>query len=141
MKRFEWVEHPSDIGFRAYGRSLAEAFENAGIALFEIMTDTSKVEPKEERRIELEAEDEGALFYDWIDRLLYLHDSEHLLMSKFEVNIAKGKKRLSLAGRAWGERFNPEKHEQRTAVKAMTYHMMEIKRENETLYVQAVVDI
>ncbi|MEM2878262.1 MAG: archease [Candidatus Hadarchaeales archaeon] len=141
MKRFEWIEHPSDIGFRAYGQDLAEAFENAGLALFEIMTDTSKVEPKEERRIELEAEDEGALLYDWIDRLLYLHDSEHLLMSKFEVNIAKGKKRLSLAGRAWGELFDPKKHESRTAVKAMTYHMMEIKHEKGMHSVQAVVDI
>ncbi|HID60274.1 MAG TPA: archease, partial [Hadesarchaea archaeon] len=43
MKRFEWVEHPSDIGFRAYGKDLAEAFENAALALFEVMVDTSKV--------------------------------------------------------------------------------------------------
>ena len=54
MKRFEWVEHPSDIGFRAYGRDLAEAFENAALAFFEVMVDTSKVEPREEVAVELE---------------------------------------------------------------------------------------
>lgn len=58
MKRFEWVEHPSDVGFRAFGRDLAEAFANAGIALFEIMTDTGKVEPKEGVSIELRSESE-----------------------------------------------------------------------------------
>jgi len=51
MKRFEWVEHPSDIGFRAYGGGLAEAFENAALALFEVMVDTSKVEQREEVKV------------------------------------------------------------------------------------------
>jgi|GEM_PF-6857933 len=61
MKKFEWVEHPSDIGFRAYGRDLAEAFGNAALALFEVMVDTSKVEPREEISIELGTKDAGML--------------------------------------------------------------------------------
>jgi SHS2 domain-containing protein len=141
MKRFEWVEHPSDIGFRAYGRDLAEAFENAALALFEIMVDTEKVEPREETKVELEAEDEGALLYDWLDRLIYLHDSKNMVMSKFEVTISRIKSGLKLDARAWGERFDPEKHTERTAVKAMTYHMMEIKQGTDKCSVQAVVDI
>ena len=141
MKRFEWIEHPSDIGFRAYGRNLAEAFGNAALALFEVMTDTTKVEPREEVKIELGAEDEGALLYDWLDRLLYFHDARGLVMSKFEVEISEAAGKLKLRAKASGERFNPEKHPERTAVKAMTYHMMEIKREKERCWVQAVVDI
>ncbi|MEM2266294.1 MAG: archease, partial [Candidatus Hadarchaeales archaeon] len=82
--KFEWVEHPSDIGFRAYGKDLGEAFENAALALFEIMTDTGRVEPREEVEVELEAEDEQALLYDWLDRLLYFRDAEGLLLSRFE---------------------------------------------------------
>jgi len=141
MKRFEWVEHPSDIGFRAYGRNLAEAFENAALALFEIMVDTKKVEPREEIGIELEAEDEGALLYDWLDRLIYFHDSKNMVMSKFKAKIARTKSGFKLSAQTWGERFEPKKHPERTAVKAMTYHMMEIKHEKNRCSVQAVVDI
>jgi len=141
MKRFEWVEHPSDIGFRAYGRDLAGAFENAALALFEVMVDTSKVEPREEVKVELEAEDEGALLYDWLDRMLYFRDARAMVMSKFKVGISKTKGGLKLDAQAWGERFDPTKHSERTAVKAMTYHMMEIKREKNRCSVQAVVDI
>jgi SHS2 domain-containing protein len=141
MKRFEWVEHPSDIGFRAYGRDLNEAFENAALALFEIMVDTEKVEPREEVRVRLDAEDEGALLYDWLDRLVYLHDSENMVMSKFKVNISRTESGLKLDARAWGERFDPKKHSERTAVKAMTYHMMEIEQGAGECSVQAVVDI
>jgi len=141
MKRFEWVEHPSDIGFRAYGKDLAEAFENAALALFEVMVDTSKVEPREKVDVELEAEDEGALLYDWLARLIYLHDSKNIVMSKFKVKISRTKGGFKLDAQAWGERFEPKKHPERTAVKAMTYHMMEIKHEKNRCSVQAVVDI
>lgn len=140
-KRFEWVEHPSDIGFRAYGHDLAEAFENAALALFEVMVDTSKVEPREEVKVELEAEDEGALLYDWLERLLYFHDTQNLVMSKFRAKISGINGGFKLIARAWGEPFDPAKHPERTAVKAMTYHMMEIKCEPERCSVQAVVDI
>ena len=141
MKRFEWVEHPSDIGFRAYGNDLAETFENAALALFEVMVDTGKVEPREEVEVELEAEDEGALLYDWLDRLLYFHDTRNLVMSKFNVEVSKTKSGLKLKARVKGEPFDPAKHTERTAVKAMTYHMMEIKHEKDRCSVQAVVDI
>lgn len=141
MKRFDWVEHPSDIGFRAYGKDLAEAFENAALALFEVMVDTSKVEPREEVNVELEAEDEGALLYDWLDKLVYFRDAKGMVMSKFKVTISKTKSGHRLTAQAMGERFDPKKHPGRTAVKAMTYHMMEIKREKNMCSVQAVVDI
>ncbi|MCS7131811.1 MAG: archease [Hadesarchaea archaeon] len=141
MRKFEWVEHPSDIGFRAYGKTLAQAFENAASALFEIMVDTSKVEPRELVEVELEAEDEQALLYDWLDRLLYFHDAHGLVLSKFEVELSSSPGGMKLRAKAWGERFDPAKHPERTAVKAMTYHMMEIKLGSDGCMVQAVVDI
>ena len=142
MKRFEWVEHPSDVGFRAYGRDLAEAFENAALAFFEVMVDTSKVEPRGEVKIELEAEDEKALLYDWLERFLYLHDVQGLVMSKFKVeDLSRLKGRLRIKARAWGERFDPVKHEPKVGIKAVTYHLMDIKQEKDRCSVQAVVDI
>lgn len=142
VKRFEWVEHPSDIGFRAYGRNLAEALENAALALFEVMVDTSQVRPLKAVSIELEAEDEGALLYDWLDRFLYFHDAQGLVMSKFKVDeLTRRNHGFKIKARAWGEPFDPNRHDARTAVKAMTYHMMDIKFEKDKCMVQAVVDI
>jgi SHS2 domain-containing protein len=142
MKRFEWVEHPSDIGFRAYGRDLTEALENAALALFEVMVDTSKVRQLQEVSIELEAEDEGALLYDWLERFLYFHDAQGLVMSKFKVDeLAQRDHSFKLKARVWGERFDPKRHDARAEVKAITYHMMEVKLGKDHCMVQAVVDI
>jgi len=141
VKRFDWVEHPSDVGFRAYGRTISEAFENAALALFEIMVDTSAVRPEIERRIAVKSEDLGALLYDWLDRLIVIHDSEGLVFSEFEVEISEVPGGYLLTATARGEKFDPSKHPERTAVKAMTYHMMEIGKTDGEWFVQAVVDI
>ncbi|HID60732.1 MAG TPA: archease, partial [Hadesarchaea archaeon] len=120
---------------------LAEAFENAALALFEVMVDTSKVEAREKVDVELKAEDEKALLYDWLDKLLYFHDANQLVMSRFKVDISKTPDGLKIEAGVMGERFNPAKHSERTAVKAVTYHMMEIRRGKDKCSVQAVVDI
>ncbi len=142
MKKFEWVEHPADTGFKAYGDDLEEAFENAALALSEIIADTEKIEAKKEMEISLSSEDLEALLYDWIDHFIYLYDAKSFIYSKFRVkNISETDKGYKLEAKAWGEKYDSEKHGDGTEVKAMTYHMMEIRDEPNQSYVRAVVDI
>ncbi len=55
--------------------------------MFEVITDTSTVKPLIKKQIGLEAEDEYAILYDWLSELLFFHDSEYLVFSKFDVKI------------------------------------------------------
>lgn len=138
-KKYEFFDHTADIGIKAYGRDLNEAFENAALAVFEVMTDTSKVEPKESREIEVDGMDLENLLYRWIESLLVYYDSELLLFGKFKVKIDLENLRLNAI--AWGEKFNPDKHERRTVVKAMTYHEMSIVKTDNGYELTFVVDI
>ncbi|MEJ2770663.1 MAG: archease [Sulfolobaceae archaeon] len=138
-KKYEFFDHTADIGIKAYGRDLNEAFENAALAVFEVMTDTSKVEPKESREIEIDGMDLENLLYRWIESLLVYYDSELLLFGKFKVKIDLENLRLNAI--AWGEKFNPDKHERRTVVKAVTYHEMSIVKTNNGYELTFVVDI
>lgn len=141
-KKFEWIDHPADTGFRAYGVDMEEAFENAALALTEIMVDVERVEVREEIEVELEAEDLEALLYDWLDHLLYLFDAKDMVGSEFEVEIipeAEGGYRIE--ARVRGEKYDPDKHGSGSEVKAMTYHMMEIDQGEDECSVQVVVDI
>ncbi|RLE54650.1 MAG: archease [Thermoprotei archaeon] len=140
-KRFEFLDHTADVLIRAYGDTLERAFENAALAVFEVITDTSKVEPKVRVEVEIEGEDLEQLLYRWIEELLIHHDSEGLVFSKFRVSISREDTIYRLRGEAWGEVFDPDKHEHRTVVKAMTYAQMEIGKLDSTHYVQFVVDI
>jgi len=103
------------------------------------MTDTSKVEPKESREIEIDGMDLENLLYRWIESLLVYYDSELLLFGKFKVKIDLENLRLNAI--AWGEKFDPDKHERRTVVKAATYHEMSIVKTNNGYELTFVVDI
>lgn len=129
-KKFEFFEVTADVGIKAYGNTLNEAFENAALAMFEVMTDTSLVKPKVERKIEVESEDECALLYDWLSEFLVLLDSEYLVFSKFKSEIKKTDNGFSIEGNAWGEEFDLDVHESRAEVKAVTYHLMDVKKDD-----------
>ncbi|KSW12636.1 archease [Pyrodictium occultum] len=143
---FAHAPHTADVLIVARGRSLEEAFEQAALGVYEVVTDTSKVEPRVERRVETSGMDLYQLLYRWIEDLLFYTDSEGLVFSRFKVEEIKrvgegDEAEYQLRARAWGEKFNPDKHLHRTIVKAMTYAMMEIVKENGCWRVQFVIDI
>lgn len=140
QSKFEFFDVTADVGYRAYGRTLDEAFANAALAMFEVMTDTSEIKPATQKNIAIESEDPFALLYDWLSELIYLHDAENLVFSSFELKITQKKQeQYLLTASVWGEAFNPHRHESREDVKAVTYHHMEIKEENGYM-VQVILD-
>lgn len=141
-KKFEFLEHTADVYVAAYGKDLAEAFENAALAMFEVMTDVDKVKAKVEDYAEIEAEDEYALLYSWLEDLLIKFETKEMLYSKFNVlNIEKTVNGFRLKAKIFGEKFNPNKHIQKVGVKAVTYHRMEIIKEREKVTLRFILDI
>ena len=64
--KFEFLEHTADVYVRAHGKTMEEAYENAALSMFETITDTEKVVPAQEDSLEVEAEDQYALLYNWL---------------------------------------------------------------------------
>ncbi|MET1101268.1 MAG: archease [Pyrodictiaceae archaeon] len=140
---YSHAPHTADEIVVAKGRSLEEAFEQAALGVYEIMTDTSRVEPRVEKRVVVEGFDLENLLYKWIEELLVITDSEGMVFSRFKVHRIerRGEEEYLLEASAWGEKFDPSRHEHRTIVKAMTYSLMEIRREDGCWRLQFVVDI
>jgi len=140
--KFEFLEHTADILIAAHGQNMEEAFENAALAMFEVMTDSAKVTPTQEDSLEVEAEDEYALLYNWLEALLVRFEVNGMLYSKFKINtIQDTSESFKLNATIWGEKFNPEKHTQKVAVKAVTYHRMEIIKEIDKVTLEFILDI
>ena len=140
--KFEFLEHTADVYIAAYGKSLAEGFENAALAMFEVMTDTEKVSADAEDSVEVEAEDEYALLYSWLEALLVKFETQNRLYSKFKIlSIDETSDGFRIKATVWGEKFNAEKHTQKVAVKAVTYHRMEIIKEIDKVTLEFILDI
>ena len=140
--KFEFLEHTADVYIAAHGATLAEAFENAALAMFEVMTDTEKVSPEVEDSVEVEAEDEYALLYSWLEALLVKFETKNTLYSKFKISsIDETAEGFRIKAKVWGEKFNAEKHTQKVGVKAVTYHRMEIIKAIDNVRLEFILDI
>ena len=133
-KRYETVSHTADVMVRAFGKSIEECIENAGYALFDQLADLSKVEPKEIFRIDVEGAEPEQLLVDYLSELLYLFDTELVLLSEFHATY----KNDLLTVQAKGEKIDKKKHEMRKAIKAVSYHMIEVAPEKG--FVQVLFD-
>lgn len=141
-RSYTFLDHTADAYIAAYGQNLAEAFENAALAMFSIITDIEKVEAEIEEHLEVEAEDEYSLLYNWLEALLVKFEIEGIFYSKFKIsNINETKSIISLSAKIWGDRINFEKHTQKTGVKAVTYHLMKIIKKPKTVTVKFILDI
>ncbi len=136
MKKFELIEHTADIGLKAYGKNLAEAFANAAYGMFSIIVDLDEVREKEKRHIEINEEDKEGLLFEWLNSLLYYFDVEGLLFKKFEIlDFGEG----HLKADCKGEKYDPKRHHLKTGIKSATYHMLEVdKTKNQ---VQVIFDV
>jgi SHS2 domain-containing protein len=140
--RYKFFEHTADTIFEGYGKTFEEAFENAALAMQEVMTDTKKVRPAREEKIRAEGDDMKALLYDFLEKFLILKDAKNLVFSEIRVEkITESKGEYRLTAVARGEKFSPKKHTDKTVVKAVTYHEMEVGEKDKKKYVRVLVDI
>jgi len=138
MKKYELIDHTADIAIKAYGKNLSEAFENAAKAMFDIITDSSEVESIGQYDVELEAPDLEQLLVDWLSELLYLNTAKNQVFGFFKVELDEKKNKLK--AKVFGDKFDLSKHKIGAEIKAVTYHMLEV-RNKRPYHVQVLFDI
>ena len=139
MKPFEYLEHTADIKFRAYGQNIEEMMNNAALALFNAMTDTSKVQINEMWKVKLGAHDLEQLAYYWLSELIFLFETESAIYSEFNIKVHQNQEWI-LEALIGGERIDPKKHAFDNEVKAVTLHEF-ILTKNDVWCIQAVLDV
>lgn len=127
--KYKVLEHTADAMVEVHGKTLDDRFANAAYALFDQMTDITKVKPTGELKIVLEAETREQLLVDFLQELLFVNDAEDLVFSEFEVKTDG--RRLDAVVK--GEKFDEKKHTKRSVVKGVTYHKLEFNDKEGTL--------
>ena len=136
MKKYELIEHTADVGVKAYGNTVAEAFVHVAEGMFDIITDESTIDPVGEYEIMLDAPDLEQLLVDWLSELLYLNGAFELVFGMFKVMISQN----HLSAHVYGEKYDVKKHRMGVEIKAVTYHMLQVNKED-PIFVQVLFDI
>ncbi|MDD5601262.1 MAG: archease [Actinomycetota bacterium] len=134
IKKYKYIDHLSDVGIEFYGNTPEELFENAAAGMFSIMYDLKTVKPVVKKEVRISGKDINYedLLILWLERLLYLYEVNTTLFSDFKVKkIEKKENDTTLEAEICGEKIDLLRHEIRIAIKAPTYHDLEIKENGE----------
>ncbi|MGB2769300.1 MAG: archease [Candidatus Zixiibacteriota bacterium] len=129
----------ADAAFQAEAESLEELFALCAQAAFDVMADTETIEHRSREQVELAGQNLDELLFDWLAELIYLKDLKSMLFSKFDIEIQK-KNGYSLKASIWGEPADQKKHRVRVDVKAVTYHLLEVKKEDDKWTARVILD-
>ena len=136
--RWEHFPHQADIGVRGLGATLAEAFEQAALALTAVIADPAEVAPGEMIELSCEAPDAELLLVDWLNRLIYEMATRNMLFSRFAVQLQGNR----LTAQAWGEPIDVARHHPAVEVKGATYTALKVAQQSDGSWLaQCVVDV
>jgi SHS2 domain-containing protein len=120
--RFEEIEHTADRALRILSPELAGLFAGAARGMFSLMADLDGMVATEWRQVRLEAWDTESLLVDWLNELLFLAESEGLLLLESRIKKLSQTELVAEAGTIPGE-IN------KAHIKAATFHNLAIRQD------------
>jgi SHS2 domain-containing protein len=139
---FKFHEHTADIAFEATGKTLSELFQSAAEALAEtLIYNPDQIQPKILRNLSIQNQDLEFLLHDFLEELIFLKDTEGLLLRVEELNISDSPEGFLMTARLQGEPIDPVRHEQRADVKAVTFHQYRLEHEGTGWNCYIILDV
>ncbi len=138
MLMYEHFPHTADLGLRVMAPDLETLFVEAARGLSAmVVPDLDTVRPLQSRQFEISGSERDYVLFDWLNELLYVLDTEHLLFSQFVVRLSDS----GLTAEAQGEPLDPARHRLEHEVKAITYHRLTLRSTEDGFLAEVIVDI
>ena len=162
MKIFEIIDISGDVGIKAYGGSLKDAFMNAAIGMYSLITDLEMVKEGKVIDVSVESDSIEGLLVSWLNELVFHFDAygfigKRIVITEFPPSLTLPPRGGELGGgeaeqlasqRAnkinasiYGEDFDSERHESRLLIKAATYHKLRVAKKNREWEIDVIFDI
>ena len=139
MPKYELIDHTADLGIRVKAETLEDLFVQSALAMFDVMAQKIKEYKPSDitvKKIKLEAFDENELLFDWLSALVYLSDAKKLVFVDFHVEQLSETILKVAAKGVSKDFFNIERD-----IKAVTYHQLEISKNNQGYQVEVIFDL
>jgi SHS2 domain-containing protein len=130
MKEFEILEHTADIGIAAYGKTKKEVFINAAKGMFFIITEeVTGFKENFSYNLKLTTENLEGLLFAWLNELLYISETKLVILHKFKIKDLSNNK---ISAGVKGTKINQLGCKIKREIKAVTYHRLEIKKDEKS---------
>ena len=135
---YNLIDHTADFGIHVFGKNEKALFENAGLAMFELLVEAGNPGKCHRHRISVKGEDRPDLMVNWLRELLYHWTVRENILRSVEVEqLASG--RIS----AWVdlEPFKAEHHSILNEIKAVTYHQIQAESVDDHWEARIIFDV
>jgi len=130
--KYTFLDHTADIMVLAQGRDFPSALGQAGLAMFSVL---GKARPVESFEIEETARSRTDLVVYALARILAECDVHEIVPARLDI-LEYDEKAHRIKAQVWGERIRPK-----DAIKAVTYHRLEVREEKGLCFIQVVFDV
>ncbi len=135
---FEILEHPADIGFRAFADTLPALYVHAALAMLSITGDPASARPRQGFPLSVVSGDRESLMVDWLGEVLYWYDTKRVAFHDFRVmDLEEG----SIRAIGIGEPRDPERHLAKIGIKAVTYHQLKVELHGGVWVAEVYLDV
>jgi SHS2 domain-containing protein len=133
---FELFEHTADLGLRIRARDLPALFRDAGRCLFAAIAEPEPTGAAARQvSFELQGDRYDYLMLDWLAELLFVSETEHVLLGEFRVAVD------DYRVVAQASVYDPRGYRLLREVKAVTYHGLKVERLGGGWLAEIIVDI
>ena len=126
-KGYRLLDHTADFGLEIEAPDRAALYEQAALALFDVMLERRPKAGGRSRAIALtiriEGQDRADLLVNWLRELLYLFNGKEQVLSAVDVQAIN---ETSLSARITVEPFAARRHRVQNEIKAVTYHQIQV---------------
>lgn len=135
------VEHTADVGIEVRAATLEALFVDAAAGFCDAITEVALIGAGEERTFEVDAAGLDLLLVAWLEELLFRFETTGVLYGRGEASVEGKGDSWSLRARMRGERFDAARHPLKVQVKAITYHALEVARDEQGWRARVIFDI
>jgi SHS2 domain-containing protein len=130
---FEELPHTADVAVRVWAESLPELFIEAAHAMYALSRVEPAPGPRTTRTLKQESPDSESLLVAFLSELVYSVEQENLVFDTFKVDLHASKLKVSMSGVPI---LSLSKY-----IKAVTYHNLQIRKEEHGFQAEIVFDV
>lgn len=130
---YKELDHTADWALKVWAPDLESLLVTAAKGMYEISEVVTLGKDGVEEQFSLVSQDDESLLVDFLSELLYYAEKDNIAFLEFNLTLDQSSLEAKLVGRPIKSR--------KKEIKAVTYHNLEISRQNDKLEVTIVFDV
>jgi SHS2 domain-containing protein len=138
VKTYTLLDHTADLKIRVTGSNMADLFQNAGLALFDLIERSDRLESGDVLEVNVGGGDPADLMVNYLRELLYLWTGREKLVKMIDILQISD---TAVSVRVCADRYQPNRHTILHEIKAVTYHQIEVSGTADGWQAMVVFDV